>query len=292
MQDSEAPGLPKTLSNSPPCVHAFTMAKSSGTEPLPGDGKNRKKNRRNRERLRRKNRRERAIGALHISTLPPVVRTLRRSAREAPYKTANPYQWIQPWIRDPFYKYSWTQYPDAHLLGLPAELRQTILDMSLAPPPIHGVSRIFRAELLCRRIGELCSVAPAMRVDMAYVGQQWIKKYIDSNRSFDLSAHLVDLPKWFKEKRAKLVLMQKGIRRKKKIPVDEGENVKSGQKLRPKKCKHCCQRHPTGDPLCPLARQDPQLWRKLTKPLKSTSKRPRARGACAGFQGARAVFEE
>jgi hypothetical protein len=54
-------------------------------------------------------------------------RTLKRSARKYLERERTVRLWMAPWVTDLFWRSKRITYPDASLLGLPAELRQQIL---------------------------------------------------------------------------------------------------------------------------------------------------------------------
>ncbi|KAF2648777.1 hypothetical protein K491DRAFT_698657 [Lophiostoma macrostomum CBS 122681] len=171
-----------------------------------------------------------SAGKSKISTRPNPVRVLKNKNRQERCNRRSLYHGIM----DPYYGYKHRQYPEASLAGLPAELRQQIL--------IEAIDE----DLLVRRslwkikkwIGDLSSVSPLIRIDMAYVGRQWRKEAMRS--AFPL---VPDGPGVYRG-------------RKKKIEL---------QSRRPHRCWYCDERHYLEFPKCPTARNSPALWKRITK---------------------------
>jgi hypothetical protein len=202
-------------------------------------GKNYKKNRRQREAKKRK-----ALkGPLKIDNQPPYYRTLRAGPRKAIKKEAAK-KYIHPWIRNnPAFRLQDRDVPTASLLGLPKEVRQKILGLSLEediPCPEGGFighslymdgGRSTRMGQLCGKIGVLCGVSPVLRCDMEFVAK--LKKE-------ELLAEC--------EKREKEEMKDRGVARlDQNLPLDrkrKGKVVKAKvSKKRPQRCWKCEVRH-------------------------------------------------
>jgi hypothetical protein len=177
------------------------------------------------ERLRR--RRERSKQGFAIANTVDE-RTLRTAARHQIVRDSTVRLWIYPWIMAPTGP-SRRSNPKASLLGIPAEIRQTILyeafDMTELSKMVEHVKnkgkraaaqtrareqrlRLRRERvlgmtisqfesdsitMLYRRIADFCCVSHVLRTDMEYVGELW-KKDLEKSLGWQFTA-LLKLPK-------------------------------------------------------------------------------------------------
>lgn len=242
------------------------------------------KNKRTRE-LRR--RREQLVKStrLKISTCPAIIRTLRRGAREELHKNNARYKWILPWTRDIFYRYEPRIYPAASLLGLPSELRQKILLHTSSPDlfkKLHGKS-------LRRWVGLLSSVAPLIRLNMVYVKGVWDKQKteLDTAKAARETAQLSKKSKGLES----LGIGKPAPYMTKAVVGSEMKIKRKKRRVRDQKCWYCEQRHNSADPICPPARENPGLWKELTKPVRAKRGTPQTSFVNV-FQGKKITFED
>jgi hypothetical protein len=269
----------------------------------------RKKNVRTRE--ARKRRKAIVKQKLYISSQVPT-RTLKPSARKQLARERAPSLYIYPSDKKPF-AYPGREYPQASLLGLPAELRQLILykafDMGelenmvkqqkklnrqLTVPEVRANKELKESQekvlntnltptqrdfvtILGRRIRELRSLSPRSYQDMEYVKKLWqrrLENYIKLQFSGDIGAPTFAFP--VADDR---MLGTKGR-------VEKGEYPsKLGRRLH--RCWYCTERHLGCDPICPMEREDPERWHGLTKKVGGWRARMKPRTI---FKGTRIVF--
>jgi hypothetical protein len=217
---------------------------------------------------------------LYISTHAATSHTLKRGARKALHKKNAPYLWISPWTKDPFFRYEPRVYPVASLLGLPAELRQKILLLTRDPVDLKGCT----LGDLTDWAGNLSCVSPMLRLSMLYVRQVWLKEKVTLEslqpiikRTYGLEV-LQDLN------------VGRSLRRDRCIRGFEMKARSRKKRRRDAKCWHCEERHISKNPTCPLARENPSLWKQLTRPVRP--KHPAAKKFFRGvFHGTKTTFE-
>ncbi|KAJ4290234.1 hypothetical protein N0V90_010449 [Kalmusia sp. IMI 367209] len=218
--------------------------------------------------------RKAARARARISSEPPFRRTLRLSARSQLRKEKLA-AYIHPWVRDLAFRLQPTAYPRASLLGLPKEIRQQILLLSM--PEMLGrkqseycqpffscprAARSAKGKWLGKRIGELCVVSPVVRVDMAYVGGLWMKELLGDTKREGQG-------KVKKEGKVASGWVERG--RKGRV-IEVQTKKKMYREMRAQKCWYCEERHPIGDPACPLERREPAKWYFTTKANKVRSR--------------------
>jgi len=207
-------------------------------------------------------------------------------------------------------------YPEASLLGLPPEIRQQILyeafDMrELRHMVEHTENKGEKAAIwaqaiasrlrqqretfwgvamsqfesdsitmLHQHIADFCCVSHVLHTDMEYVGKLW-KKDLEKSLNWRFPA----LPKMHK---AAIVERARVPRRRKKETVKvKGPGKHAG---RPHKCWRCEERHYDGDPVCPMARSEPKIWKQLTKKMREDWKDELQ--PCSLFVGTKIVFAD
>ncbi|KAF2788669.1 hypothetical protein K505DRAFT_105248 [Melanomma pulvis-pyrius CBS 109.77] len=242
------------------------------------------RNKRNRE-LRRRRQQLVRSSKLKISTCPDIVRTLRRGAREELHKNSAPYKWILPWTRDIFYRYEPRIYPAASLLGLPMELQQKILLNTSTP----NLFEELRGKSLRRWVGILSSVAPLIRLNMVYVKGVWDKQMaeLDTAKASQKTAQLSKNSECLKS----LGFGTPAPYTTKAVVGSEVKIKRKQKRVRDQKCWYCEQRHHSADPLCPPARENPDLWKKLSKPRRAKRGTPQTSSVNV-FQGKKVKFED
>ncbi|KAF1915788.1 hypothetical protein BDU57DRAFT_573134 [Ampelomyces quisqualis] len=233
---------------------------------------------------------------INVSIQP---RTLKRSARKQLERGRASGLWILPWLDSKQQGCTGRSHPKASLLGLPSELRQTILYQSCYlgelkddssdyyTKPIKSRTNIKlparldtalldkfslsskEGELITtlrRKVGVLCRISPLIRQDMEYVCKLWqadLEELFDRDLAFRLYR-----PKYPRDLEGMEWLRTRSIaagsHAEQKKNVIRGKE-QGGKKKRPQKCWYCTERHYGIDPVCPMARQDPQKWRQITK---------------------------
>jgi hypothetical protein len=242
-------------------------------------------------------------------------RTLRKSARLQIARDSAIRKWIYPWIMAPTGRLRHS-YPEASLLGLPTEMRQRILyeafdmrelrDMvehtenkgekaaARAQARAHRVRQRREAFLgvamsqfesdsitmLHQRIADFCCVSHVLHTDMEYVGKLW-KKDLEKSLKWQFSAPL-KLHKAAIVEPAHIPKRRKGKTAKVKGP---GKHAR-----RPPKCWRCQERHYDRDPICPMARSEPERWKQLTKKIKEEWEDELQ--PCSLFIGTKIVFAD
>lgn len=216
---------------------------------------------------------------LYIS-VQPRLRTLRRAPRRKLERQRAPGLWILSNDADFHFAEQERSYPRASLLGLPAELRQQILNSSYDKQPLtrnilehlgegphprkhrkgssrtpnhkHSATSSFRDRAL-----ELSQVCKVFEADMRWVRKQW-------QRRFGGAAH---------QKIAVVTLglsnvdMQPSLlhnRQRQTCEVILGDD-RSVNRRRGGKCWYCTERHARGQPWCSEATADPQRWMQETR---------------------------
>ncbi|KAJ4356708.1 uncharacterized protein N0V89_004744 [Didymosphaeria variabile] len=207
-------------------------------------GKNYKKNLRHNRACKRKALKQRTPH-VEIAYKPYICRTLRKTPRKA-LRKATDAKYIHPWIRhNTAYRLQECVPPTASLLGLPREIRQSILHLcsSFDEDVEKTLSRKSKHEAtwrtLCTRIGELCCVTPVLRMDMEYVGAQWKKQLMEEDKVREDQLAV---------QRSRLHPAVRAFLNRSTAPTGVVE-VKRGRKeskSRPPKCWCCEGRHPTG----------------------------------------------
>jgi hypothetical protein len=272
----------------------------------------------------------RKIG-IHIG-VPRELRTLKRSARKQLERQSTPLLWIFP--GDGAHHPSGSRvHPTASLLGLPTELRQTILYMTycmeelerdVADSRPEDNKRTRRLEwinrmspkvrdmmgkgmiakfglnsregelvtLLSRKVGILSCISILTRQDMHYVKKQWeadLEEYIDREPTFRI--HTKPKPKVIAPGYEWLYAPDFGplAPKPKKSQVVRAKNLKVQKKVRPRKCWYCTERHFGDDPVCPLARYNPEKWGQLTKKVVNWRRGDNTKST---YGGERVVFDD
>jgi hypothetical protein len=219
----------------------------------------------------------------------PVLRTLKPSARKRLVKECAPRLWILPENHIINTKQG-GPYPHASLLGLPAELRQTILLLShdinaMVVRTLHGIAREEREggnvpKALREQITQLCQVSRVLRTDMQYVGMAWrqqTENLLSSNITISRAKALIPLPHG---------LTYVPHRR-------SGEAVKGGEKRshkkRSAKCWYCNERHTRDGTGCPRATKNPRGWMEDTRAVGGWRGKKQTKDS---FTGTKIVFSE
>lgn len=201
---------------------------------------------------KQRSRAKKAKQKLSISTKPTEVRTLKKSARAKLREVQALYQNSRPWIGDPSWKYMPVVYPKAGFLGLPQELRQRILELTLDKEKVRQASH----REIGSWIGTLCIIKPIIRMEMDYVANVWKHEKREQVRA-------AEARRVAKEK-AKMEQFEaqygKPIQLNRKKPRVIKVGVKKKRTQREQKCWYCEQRHFHSDPVCPPAREDAQRW--------------------------------
>jgi hypothetical protein len=144
--------------------------------------------------------------------------------------------------------------------------------------------------MLHRRIGDLCCVSCLVLTDMEYVGKLW-KKDLDKRlrRQFPVPVELPRNPN-MDDSNGRLRL-QNGTTRVSKSLQGQIVKVKGPGKhaRRPPKCWRCEERHSDGDPVCPLARYNPERWKRLSKKMGGWRD---AMQPCSLFKSTKMVFSD
>ena len=175
-------------------------------------------------------------------------------------------------------------YAHASLLGLPAELRQTILLLSydVNAMVVYTLQSTERGEgdshnvatALRERITQLCQVSPVLRDDMQYVGRVWQQQIESSEVKIKEVKALIPLPQGL----AHSPHGQSGV-------VMKGRE-KSLHKIRSAKCWYCNERHARTGTGCPRATENPQGWLEDTRAIGGW------RSTKDSFTGTKIVFSD
>jgi len=215
------------------------------------------------------------------------VRTLKDSARKK-LRRERDKRIRMPWISDPSFRYESRQYPSAHLLGLPTEIRVDILEKCLTERDVANSTLQATALRIGRTVGELSCICPAIRINMVYIRQLWEQTYLQTTRP-DIANTIseFEVAQWAA---ASLNPWWTSAKRKKGKEVKVVVKAKGGKKKRwrPRKCWYCEERHPKNDSVCPMERRDSAAWKASTKRIRSKG----AEKACEIFEGKKVVFEE
>jgi len=124
---------------------------------------------------------------------------------------------------------------------------------------------------LYRRIGELCCVSPVTRLDMVVVRTLWqrdLNRQLNSQYTVHLDTKLPTVAagyEWVLNDEIKKATKAISRKRSRGKRIMTSDHRKLGPRHRPSKCWYCTERHPAGDPICPMARLDPENWEKMTK---------------------------
>jgi hypothetical protein len=240
-----------------------------------------KSNKRTRELLKLGDRRKLAKATkLHISTHAAESRTLKRGARRALHKQNAPYLWISPWIKDPFFRYEPRVYPAASLLGLPAELRHKILLLTRDKADLKGCTWGDFTDWT----GNLSCLSPMLRLDMLYIRQVWLKEKVALEPPQPIKKHI-----WGPEELQELNI-GRSLRKDRFIRGSQMTARSRKRRRRDEKCWHCEKRHISKNPTCPLSRENPSLWKQLTRPVRA--KHPDVQGfSHSMFHSSKITFE-
>ena len=210
----------------------------------------------------------------------PALRTLKPAVRKRLARERAPGLWILP----PMNTKQGGPYAHASLLGLPAELRQTILLLSydVNAMVVHTLQSTERGEgdshnvatALRERITQLCQVSPVLRDDMQYVGRVWQQQIESSEVKIKEVKALIPLPQGL----AHSPHGQSGA-------VMKGRE-KSLHKIRSAKCWYCNERHARTGTGCPRATENPQGWLEDTRAIGGW------RSTKDSFTGTKIVFSD
>jgi uncharacterized OB-fold protein len=233
----------------------------------------------------------------------PELRTLTRAARKQMKRERAPKLWIFP--SNKFVsseKEKAAAHPRASLLGLPKELRQRILVESCSVQDLKSEAFAFpwadkkqvknleagsklpldllgsklptllakvsanpqEEELLatlCKKAGNFSCISAVIRQDMPYVANQWLKsldEHLDKERQTQAQASELYA--------AALPAAAGPVRRNQGGgQIMKHKKSKPYKKFRPMQCWDCGKRHHGIDPICPMARADPEKWKQMTK---------------------------
>jgi hypothetical protein len=121
--------------------------------------------------------------------------------------------------------------------------------------------------VLSRRIGALSLVSPLIYEEAKYVCGRW-KSDLDMHLERETSIQL-ETPRLppVNEAFGWLYAPNVAVPRPKATTgqvVGMKEKVPK-KKVRPSKCWYCTERHPSNDPVCPMARSNPKKWQKMTR---------------------------
>jgi hypothetical protein len=241
-------------------------------------------------------------------------RKLRKSARKQIDRERAPGLWIFPWVMTPSGKFE-RAYPRASLLGLPVELRQRILyeafdsnelgkggvrqwrlrqglsvtakaaknklrqeqekalNKTLTPLQSHFIT------MVGQRFIELRCVSQLIRLDMDYVRKVWQRELVEQLKLRASKDSLVGDERILTND---LTALNKGW---KGAVIKAKKHGRFGK--RPSKCWRCNERHEDGDPVCPMAREDPKQWHRLTTKVGGRRGGVQPRSI---FQGKKVVF--
>jgi hypothetical protein len=169
-------------------------------------------------------------------------------------------------LSDPAFKYQpWEVRPAGTFLGLPAELRQQILNETLDDDGMNTWDR----EKYGRHIGNLSCVAPLTRMDMVVVGGTWKRhkmaeedklRVMKDTKLAQAKSSRADILRRIQPPSEVRHLLQK------QAHVIKTERQKK-MRTRDMRCWHCNRRHYSNDPVCPPARGDPQQWENISRSL-------------------------
>ncbi|KAF2823118.1 hypothetical protein CC86DRAFT_396585 [Ophiobolus disseminans] len=247
-------------------------------------------------------------------------RILKRSARKQLEKEHASQLWIFPWMGLVHTGSSRERiYPQAHLLGLPTELRQHILHLSYSMKEVESDTKTFEQErktvrplkgghatqqktmleqlqlkpheahlvtILGRRIGSLSQVSPIFCDDMKYVSKLWqrdLERHLNHSLQLRLDAPRIEGYDWLYAPN-----VAQPDSRQKEGHVIQAKSIGSGKRVRPPKCWYCTERHYNNDPVCPMARRDPKRWENMTKRVGGWREKPHVHPT---FKGSRIVFD-
>ena len=218
----------------------------------------------------------------------PALRTLKPSVRKRLEKERAPRLWILP-KNTTIHTKQGGSYAHASLLGLPTELRQTILLLSydVNAMVVHTLQSTQRGECdrknvtkaLRGRITELSQVSHVLRIDMQYVGRAW-QQQIEDLQSSDVQVR----------KAKALIPLPQGLY----LPhIRSGAVVKGREKYshkkRSAKCWYCNERHARTVTGCPRATENPQGWLGDTRAIGGWRSRERTKNS---FTGTRTMFSD
>jgi hypothetical protein len=121
--------------------------------------------------------------------------------------------------------------------------------------------------VLSRRIGASSLVSPLVYKEVKYVCDRW-KSDLDRHleRKTKIRLETPGLPvvaegyEWLYAPNVALP-QPKAIKGQ---VIETGDKVPK-RKVRPSKCWYCTERHQNSDPMCPMARSNPEKWKKMTR---------------------------
>ena len=122
--------------------------------------------------------------------------------------------------------------------------------------------------VISRRIGVLSLISPLVAREVKHVCAQW-KSDLDEHLGHKLHLRL-DAPRFPIVPEGMEWLLTPSFTEplsKKKAGKVIQATRPTGTKKRPMKCWRCTERHYGKDPVCPMARSDPEKWQKMTKKL-------------------------
>jgi hypothetical protein len=137
---------------------------------------------------------------------------------------------------------------------------------------------------LSRKVGILSCISNLSRQDMQYVKKKWeadLEEYVD--RKLTSRIHTSKLKviapgyEWLYAPELGLLAPKP-----KKSQVVRAEKLQIRKKVRPRKCWYCTERHFGDDPVCPMARYNPEKWQQLTKKVGGWRRKESMKPICWG----------
>ncbi|KAF2003943.1 hypothetical protein P154DRAFT_617224 [Amniculicola lignicola CBS 123094] len=162
---------------------------------------------------------------------------------------------IQPWRKEEWFitRLVGLQKATSPFLRLPAELRQWVLVQTASTEMIEGHD----GRKLEAWIKDLKEVTWLLEQDVeVHVEPYWRAQKAKKTQPLVTGFQIAPMPTGRKAKKSKLVMAR----------APKGQKNK-----RPKKCFKCLARHLPRQP-CPMAVEQPKLWKSMTKPIKLTKK--------------------
>lgn len=136
------------------------------------------------------------------------------------------------------------------------------------------------ATVLSRRIGVMRCISPLVNAEMQYIGRKWQSDLARSWYGVQPQQHASAFP---------MITPAEALATRGQGPVVNAKGSKTKKRVRPQKCWHCTERHWNRDPVCPMARHEPEKWIQMTRKVRG---RRAKRGAKVTFKGKKVVFED